>query len=116
MNQTEVAKIMRIILSQYRGHYKTQEDIQLAVGVMEKLFMDWEYSLIEKGLFRFMQSDSKGFPPVAGQLITLAAEIRREEYDKQKRELDMLPEPEIKREPMPDDIREKMQSLFKCPI
>jgi len=83
---------------------------------MEKLFADWEYHLIEKALFQFMQNDSKGFPPVPGQIITIAAEIRRAEWDKQQRETFQLSEPEVERIPCPDDIREKMQSLFKMPV
>lgn len=115
MNQTETAKIMKLILSQYRSHYKTQEDIQFALAVMEKLFADWDYHLIEKALFQFMQNDSKGFPPVPGQIITLAAEIRRAEWDQKQREIQSLPEPEIKREPMPDEIRDKLKNLFRMP-
>jgi hypothetical protein len=106
---------MKLIQSQYRAYYKSQDEIIFALRVMEKLFTDWEYNLIEKALFQFMQNDSKGFPPVPGQIITLAAEIRRAEWEQKQREIQSLPEPEIKREPMPDEIRDKLKNLFKMP-
>jgi hypothetical protein len=107
---------MKLIQSQYRGYCKDQDEVKFTLAVMDKLFAEWDYPLIEKALIRFMQNDSKGFPPVPGQLITLAAEIRREEWDKRQREIAQLPEPETERIQMPDDIREKMKSLFKMPI
>ena len=113
MDTEETAKIMKLIQSQYRSYYRDPNEIKFALGVMEKLFADWDYSLIEKGLFRFMQTDSKGFPPVAGQIITLAAEIRKSEWEQNKREQDALPEPAAERIPCPDDIREKMENLCK---
>ena len=105
---------MKLIQSQYRGYYKDQKEIQFALGVMEKLYAEWDYCLIEKALFQFMQNDAKGFPPVPGQIITLAAEIRRAEWDQKQRE--QLPEPKGERVPMPDEIREKMQNLFRVPV
>lgn len=80
---------------------------------MNKLFEDYQYTLIEKALLRFLKSDSKGFPPVAGQLITLADEIKRIEWDVKQNEQFNLPAPEIEREPMPDEIRIKMIMLMK---
>ena len=80
---------------------------------MEKLFAEWDYILIEKALFRFMTNDAKGFPPVPGQLITLAAEIRKMEWDKKKREIDQLPEPQINAEPMPEELKQKLSSWLK---
>ena len=106
---------MRLIQSQYQGFYReeNEQDIKFALSVMGRLFAEWDYPWIEKALFRFMQTDSKGFPPNAGQLITLAKEIRRIEWDEKQRQIDLLPEPEAERIPMPDDIREKISGLFK---
>lgn len=103
---------MKLIQSQYRGYYRDNDEVKFTLSVMEKLLAEWEYPLIEKALFKFMQTDSKGFPPVTGQLITLAAEIRKAEWEQNKREQDQLPEPEIKAEPMPDEIKRKLE-FFK---
>ena len=116
MNQTDTAKIMKLIQSQYRGYCKDAEEARFSLAVMNKLFADWEYAQIEKALFRFMQNDSKGFPPVPGQLVTLATEIRKEEYEAKKREQDLLSEPKGERCPMPDEIRQKLDGLFKMPF
>lgn len=113
MNKTETAKIMKIIQSQYRGYYKDENELRFALGVMEKLFADWEYPLIEKATFEFLSKDSKGFPPVAGQLITIAAEIRKMEWEEKQRKLQSLIEPEIERVGMPDDVREAIKNIFK---
>ena len=104
---------MKLIQSQYRGYYRDESELLFALSVMERLFAEWEYKLIEKALFRFMATDSKGFPPVAGQLITLAKEIRKEEWEAKRRETDQLPAPAIDRVEMPNEIREKMQKWLR---
>jgi len=71
---------------------------------------------IAKAVKEFIKTDSKGFPPAIGQIRTLAADIRRAEWEKRQREIDALSEPEIKREPMPEEIREKLSVLFKMPV
>lgn len=108
MNKTETAQIMKLIQSQYRSYYREENELRFALSVMEKLFAEWDYSLIEKGLFRFMTTDQKGFPPVAGQLITLAKEIRKEEWDARQKAMDRLPAPKVDRAEMPEDVRQKM--------
>ena len=105
---------MKLIQSQYRAYYREDNELLFALSVMERLFAEWEYPLIEKALFRFMTNDHKGFPPVPGQLITLAKEIRREEWDKQQRDLDRLPEPKTERAEMPEEIREKMNKWMRA--
>lgn len=102
----------------YQRRYDTVEEekmqIQKALAVMANLFEDQDYALIEKATIRYMKSSEK-FAPLPGQLITLAAEIRRAEWEQKQREIQSLPEPEIKREPMPDDIRDKFDKLFRMP-
>lgn len=80
---------------------------------MNKLFEDYKYTLIEKALLKFLKSDSKGFPPVAGQLITLADEIKRIEWDIKQQEQFNLPAPKTERQEMPEELREKMSKMFK---
>jgi hypothetical protein len=101
---------MKIIQSQYGGPSKSDDQTRFTLAVMERLFAEWDYSWIEKALFEFMQTDSK-FPPNAGQLITLAKEMRRAEWDRKQREQDLLPEPEAECIPMPDDIREELERM-----
>jgi hypothetical protein len=112
MSKTELMALMKIISRNYRNYYKDEQEIREAAAVMYKVLEPWEFTLIEKALLKFMETDS-AFPPNSGQLITLAKEIRRSEFDECKRQTDLLPEPETERIPMPDDIREKLNGLFK---
>lgn len=107
--------LMKIISRNYRNYYKDEQEIREAAAVMYKVLESWEFMLIEKALLKFMETDSK-FPPNAGQLITMAKEIRKTEWEERKRQTDLLPEPEIKRESCPPEIMEKMQNLFKMPV
>jgi hypothetical protein len=72
-----------------------------------------DMTYIAKAVKEFVKTDTKGFAPTIGQIRTIAAEIRKEEWDKRQRENFQLPEPEIERIPMPDDIRQKLEGLFK---
>jgi hypothetical protein len=105
---------MKIISRNYRNYYKDEQEIREAAAVMYKVLEPWDFQLIEKSLLQFMESAS-AFPPNAGQLISLAKEIRRTEWEEQKRRTDLLPEPELKREPCPPEIMAKMKNLFKMP-
>ena len=99
---------MKIIQSQYRSYYKDEAEIKFALSVMNKLFENYSYTLIEKALLKFLRSDSKGFPPVAGQLITIADEIRKFEWQLKQIETDRLPAPKTERVEMPEAIKQKM--------
>ena len=103
---------MKLIQSQYRGYYKNDDDVKFALSVMNKLFENYNYSLIEKALIQFMRCDAKGFPPVPGQLITLADEIRKTEWRLKQIETDRLPSPKVEREEMPEELREKLSKMF----
>ena len=74
----------------------------------------YNYRDIEKAAIEFMRNGN-AFPPNAGQLISLAKEIRRAEWEQKQRDIQALPEPECKREPCPPELMEKMQNLFKMP-
>ncbi len=92
--------------------YYRDADLNEAVILWHKVLADEDFGFIQKGLEQYVKTDSKGFPPVAGQLITLAKEIHRAEWDETQRQRDLLPEPEIKKVPMPDDIREKINNFM----
>lgn len=104
---------MKIIKGYYPAYYRDREAINDAVILWAKVMEDEEFLLIQKGLERFIKSDTKGFPPVPGQIITLAAEIRRAEWEEKQREISQLPEPEVNAVPMPEELREKLQAWLK---
>lgn len=104
---------MKIIRGYYPAYYRDKETISDAVTLWSKVMEDEDFALIQKGLERFIKNDTKGFPPVPGQIITLAKEIRKEEFEKRRREQDQLPEPGIERIEMPEELRRKLQEIFK---
>lgn len=106
--------LMKIISRNYRNYYKDEQEIREAAAVMYKVLEPWEFTLIEKALLKFMETDS-AFPPNTGQLVTLAKEIRKSEWEERQRQIQSLPEPKIKRESCPPEIMEKMKNLFKPP-
>jgi DNA-directed RNA polymerase specialized sigma24 family protein len=114
MSKTELMALMKIISRNYRNYYKDEQEIREAATVMYKVLEPWDFQLIEKALLKFMESAS-AFPPNAGQLISLAKEIRREEWEKRQREINQLPEPE-KKVPCPPGTWEKIQNLFRMTI
>ena len=119
MNKAETLKIMNLIAPiYYQRRYDTVEEeraqIQKTLAVMANLFEDQDYGLIEKATIRYMKSGEK-FAPLPGQLITLAAEIRKAEWEERKRQADLLPEPKTEVVPCPEDIKRKMKDLFKMP-
>lgn len=104
---------MKIIKGYYPAYYRDRETINDAVTLWSSVMEDEDFDLIQKGLKRFIKNDTKGFPPVPGQIITLAKEIRKEEFEKRRREQDQLPEPAINAVPMPEELRQKLSSWLK---
>jgi hypothetical protein len=80
------------------------------MNVMAVAFKDWDFHYIEKATLHFIQNDSKGFPPVPGQLIALAQDIKAAEIRKRQIEASKLPEPPGI--PMPDELREKFNAML----
>lgn len=104
---------MKIIRGYYPAYYRDKEAINEAVTLWSKVMEDEDFTLIQKGLEQFIKNDTKGFPPVPGQIITLAHEIRRAEWEAKQRELDQLPEPPVNSVPMPDELRAKLQAWLR---
>lgn len=92
----------------YRG-----SELEEAVTLWAKVMQDQDFLQIQKGLERYVQTDTKGFPPVPGQIITLAKEVREEELRRLQREKDLLPEPETQGILMPDYVREAMKKWLR---
>ena len=68
---------------------------------------------ILKAVDQFIANNESGFAPSVGQIRTLAKEIRKKEWDQRQREIDLLPEPETKGVPMPEEIRIKLEAFKK---
>ena len=103
---------MKIVKGYYPMYYRGSE-LEEAVTLWAKVMQDQDFLQIQKGLERYVQTDTKGFPPVPGQIITLAKEVRLEEIERAKKERDLLPEPETKGIPMPPELREKLEKWLK---
>jgi hypothetical protein len=103
---------MKIIQSTYRGYYKTEQEVRDAMKVMSVVLKDWEYPHIERAVINFIKTDTKGFPPVPGQLIALAQDIKTDELRKRQIEQSKLPEPEKEYIPMPEEIKQKLREMF----
>jgi hypothetical protein len=106
---------MSAIKVAYPSYYKNQAEIDDAITLWAEMLSDDDMTLIAKSVKKYIKTDSSGFPPSIGQIRTLSAEIRRTEWEEQKRRTDLLPEPEAKREPCPPEIMAKMKNLFKMP-
>ena len=111
MNKVETIALMKIIKGYYPAYYQRGE-AEEAVILWAKVLENEDFLWIQKGLERFVSTDRKGFPPVPGQIITIAEDMRQEESDRRKRERDLLPEPGLKGIPMPDELREKFNAML----
>ena len=105
--------MMAIIKTAYPEYYRNQTDLIDAVNLWAEMFAKDDAALIAKAVKKFIKTDSKGFPPKIGQISTLAAEIRKAEWEQRKREQDALHAPEIKAVPMPDEIRRKIEAWLR---
>lgn len=106
---------MSAIKVAFPSYYKNQTEIEDAVNLWSEMLSEDDPVYIAKAVKQFIKTDSKGFPPSIGQIRTLAAEIRHSEWEQKQREIQSLPEPEKERIPMPEDIRAKIETLFKMP-
>jgi len=76
------------------------------------MLQDDKADYIAKAVKDFIKNDNTGFPPTIGQIRSRARDIYIAELEREKRERDMLPEPEVNGIPMPDDIREKINATL----
>ena len=110
MNRPETVKIMKGIQSIYKGYYKTEEEVRIALNIMDKVFENWEFSLIDMALLEYMKT-SATFPPVPGQLIELAKDLKTAELRQRQIESIKLPEPAG--EQMSEKLREMYLKVTK---
>ena len=107
MNKAEVMAIMAAIRAAYPNYYKSLAEIDDAINLWAEMLADDKAEYIAKAVKEFIKTDTSGFPPTIGQIRTRAREIHINDIEKSKRN---LPEPETKAIPMPEELREKLES------
>lgn len=77
MNKTETIKITSVLYAAYPKHYSsmTKAVADSVVNLWQACFIEDSYSSVSAALTAFIASDTKGFPPVPGQIKELIAEI-----------------------------------------
>lgn len=69
MNKTDAKKIVASLLAAYTNY--RPPDIDAAAKVWLETTEEYSYEEINAGLNIYMQTDTKGFPPVPGQIIEI---------------------------------------------
>lgn len=71
MTKSETAKIITSMQAYYPNFYKdyNKEKTITTIDAWYEIFKDYDYLLISASLKTYITSDTKGFPPVPGQLI-----------------------------------------------
>ena len=116
MNKMEVTAIMSAIKVAYPSYYRNQTEIDDATNLWAEMLDEDDAAHIAQAVKQFIKTDTGGFPPSIGQIRTLAAEIRRMEWEEKQRKTQSLPEPDAKGVGMPEEIREKIKDLFGMPF
>ena len=112
MNKIEVKAMMTAIKVAYPNFYKNQAEVDDAICLGEEMLIDDKTEYIAEAVKDFIKNDSTGFPPTIGQIRNRARDIHIAELEQEKRERDLLPEPNLKRIPMPDELREKINAML----
>ena len=70
MTSNETAKVMAVLKAAYPSYYKgmSKQDAYAVVALWAELFADEPYELVEAAVKRLIACDTKGFPPVPGQV------------------------------------------------
>ena len=77
MNKTETIKITSVLYAAYPKHYSgmTKAVADSVVEIWQACFAEDSYSNVSSALRTFISSDTKGFPPVPGQIRELITRI-----------------------------------------
>ena len=73
--------LMGVIKLGYPRFYEGFDDMDGAVDMWASMFVDYPYELVLEGYRRFANSDTKGYPPVIGQIMHEINEIRQPAAD-----------------------------------
>lgn len=104
---------MTAIRAAYPNYYRNQGEIDDAINLWSEMLSEDKAEYIAKAVKDFIKSDSTGFPPTIGQIRSRAMDIRIAVLEREKRERDLLPEPDLKGIPMPDEYREKFNAMLE---
>lgn len=77
MTRDETLKIMSVLKATYPSFYKdmTRRDAEGVVALWTDMFAEDSYSTVAAAVRAFIVSDSKGFPPVVGQVKQRVTEV-----------------------------------------
>jgi hypothetical protein len=103
---------MMAIRAAYPNFYKNKAEVDDAIVLWTEMLEEDRADYIAKAVKDFIKNDSTGFPPTIGQIRSRARDIRIAELEQKKRERDLLPEPDLKKTPMPDELREKFNAML----
>lgn len=77
MTRDETLKIMAVLKATYPNFYKdmTRRDAECVVALWTDMFSEDSYNAVAAAVKAFIASDSKGFPPVVGQVKQRVTEL-----------------------------------------
>ena len=77
MTRGETLKIMAVLKATYPNFYKdmTRRDAEGVVALWTDMFSEDSYNAVAAAVKAFIASDSKGFPPVVGQVKQRVMEL-----------------------------------------
>lgn len=77
MTRDETLKIMAVLKATYPNFYKdmTRRDAEGVVALWTDMFAEDSYNAVAAAVKAFIASDSKGFPPVVGQVKQRVMEL-----------------------------------------
>lgn len=81
MTDAEIKKLIYVTKSAYPSVYAkyTKDDLENLLIAWRMCLADYTYEQASKGLMAYMRNDTKGFPPVAGQIIEQIQKLTEKE-------------------------------------
>ena len=80
MTLVETAKVMAILKAAYRSYYKDipPDEVEAIVRIWAEMFADDDVITVVASVRAFIAGDTKGFPPVIGQIKDRMIRFRRQ--------------------------------------
>lgn len=103
---------MTAIKVAYPNFYKNQNEVDDAINLWAEMFAEDNAEYIAKAVKDIIKNEPSDFPPSIGKIRSRAKDIHIAELEQRKREQDLLPEPEIKGVPMPEELRKKFNAML----
>ena len=77
MTKQETAKLIMLIKASYPNSFKhSDRELEALVDAWTKILEEYDFRTMESAFLAFTKTDTKGYPPVPGQLIALISEQR----------------------------------------